>query len=213
MDLNKISNYIFLNSKIEKADLAIVFGTQNQLCISAVKEIYSKKLVKKFILSGGKNRHSGEIEAKFLQKELLKSNIPNEVLILEKESKNTLENVLFSKKLIDEKIGLNNVKKIIAVVKHFHSRRAIMTLKKHFPKHIKILPFVYPVGNFTKENWFDTENGRRRVFEEWEKIPIYLAKGDIQELEKDKKYRPKVFGKMTSFKELLHYQKNNMAYN
>lgn len=57
-----------------------------------------------------------------------------------------------------------------------------MTLKKHFPKTIQLIPVTYEIYGFTIDNWFNNEIGKKKVLSEWNKIQEYLAKGDIEEL-------------------------------
>jgi len=180
--LRKITDYIFLESKPQKADLAIVFGTRYPEPMDKVFELYSNKSVPKILVSGGKNKFTGEKEASMMRDRLIKLGVEKESILTEEESTNSLENVLFSKKIIENKIGFRNIKKIIAVVKHYHSRRALMTLKKHFPKNIELIPTPYSIYGFTKNNWFDNKKGREKVISEWNKIKEYLEKGDIEEL-------------------------------
>lgn len=40
----------------------------------------------------------------------------------------------------------------------------------------------YEIYGFTKEDWFETEIGKEKVLSEWNKIPQYLLKGDIEEI-------------------------------
>lgn len=181
-EIKKITNYIFLKSDPQKANLALVFGTRHQEAINKVFELYRDGLVPKILVSGGINRVTGENESLEMSNKLIRLGVKKEDLILEDKSTNSLENVLFSKQIIDEKIGFNKIKKIIAVVKHYHSRRALMTLKKHFPKTIKLIPVAYEIYGFTMDNWFNNELGKEKVLSEWKKIPEYLAKGDIKEL-------------------------------
>ena len=58
----------------------------------------------------------------------------------------------------------------------------LVILKKHFPKNIELIPVTYEIYGFTKDNWFESEVGKEKVLNEWEKIPKYLDKGDIEEL-------------------------------
>lgn len=180
--VRKITNYIFLESKPQKADLAIVFGTRYPEPIYKVFELYRSKLVSKILISGGKNKVTGEKEACMMRDKLIKLGVEKENILTEEASTNSLENVLFSKNIIEKKIGFNNIKKIIAVVKHYHSRRALMTLRKHFPNNIQFIPAPYDIYGFTKNDWFEKENGREKVMGEWNKISKYLEKGDIEEL-------------------------------
>jgi len=171
-----------LESKPRKADLAIVFGTRYSGPIDKVFELYRNKLVSKILVSGGKNKFTGEKEASMMRDRLIELGVEKENILTEEESTNSLENVLFSKIIIENKIGFENIKKIIAVIKHYHSRRALMTLRKHFPKNIELIPVPYGIYGFTKNNWFDNEKGREKVMSEWNKIKKYLKRGDIEEL-------------------------------
>lgn len=181
-EIKKITKYIFLRSNPQKADLALVFGTRHQEAINKTYELYHSGMVKKIVVSGGKNRITGENEALEMSRKLVDIGVKSGDLILEDKSENSLENVLFSKKIIEKKIGFKNVKKIIAVVKHYHSRRALMTLKKHFPEDVQLIPVTYEIHGFTRDNWYESEAGKEKVLSEWKKIPEYLAKGDIKEL-------------------------------
>lgn len=181
-EIKKITDYIFLKPNPQKADLALVFGTRHSEAINKVFELYHDGLVPKILVSGGINRVTEENEAKEMSDKLIKLGVKRDDIILENKSTNSLENVLFSKQVIDERIGFNKIKKIIAVVKHYHSRRALMTLKKHFPKTVELIPVSCEVYGFTIDNWFDNETGKEKVLSEWNKIPKYLAKGDIEEL-------------------------------
>jgi len=139
-------------------------------------------LIDKILVTGGKGDKNILSEAEEMAESLILMGVKKSDLIIENKSYNTLENVLFAKEKIEQTIGFENINKIIAIVKGYHSRRALMTLKKHFPKDIKLFPAIYDIDSFNKDNWFDNEVGRRNVLSEWKKIPKYLAKGDIAEL-------------------------------
>ena len=181
-EINKITEYIFINFKPQKADLAIVFGTRHKEPLLKIYELYKNGFVSKILLSGGINKKTGKNEAKEMSKYLIKIGINKNDLVLESKSTNSLENVLFSRKKIDKCIGFNKVKKIILITKHYHSRRVMMTIKKHFPKSVKLIPITYKVYGFTKDNWNELSIGKEKVLGEWRRIPKYLAKGDIEEL-------------------------------
>lgn len=181
-EIRKITEYIFLQSDPQKADLALVFGTRHQEAINAVYELYRNKLVDKILVSGGVNRVTGENESEEMSKKLVVMGVDQKDIILEGKSTNSLENVLFSRDVIEKKFGFTVIKKIIAIVKHYHSRRALMTLKKHFPETVKLIPVTYEIYGFTKDDWFTNESGVEKVLSEWEKIPKYLSQGDIKEL-------------------------------
>lgn len=186
MTNKEITEYIFLNDPDQKGDVALVFGTWNAWKGSVEKaaELYKKGLVPKIIVSGGKNASTGIIEGDHMAHELIALGIKNEDILIENKSTNTLENVLFSLKVIDKEIGLKNIHTIVGVVKNFHARRSLMTLRKHIPTHIKLKAAAYDSEYypFTKDTWTESEAGKNIVLGEVEKIKTYLAKGDIAEL-------------------------------
>jgi uncharacterized SAM-binding protein YcdF (DUF218 family) len=182
-EIKKITDYIFLKSKPQKADLLIVFGTRHKEAIYKTHNLYRNGLASKILVSGGLNRITKENEAKRMSDGLIKLGVNKKDIILENKSSNSLENVLFSRKIIKEKLGFENIRKIMVVVKHYHSRRALMTMKKHFPKWIKIFPITYEIYDFNRNNWFKKEETEKKVLSEWIKIKKYLEKGDIEELD------------------------------
>lgn len=186
MNIKEITNYIFLDDKKPNGDIALVFGTWNAWKESVEKtaELYKKGFVPKIIVSGGANPINGVIESDLMAIELEKLGVAKKDILIENKSTNTLENVLFSIAVIDKELGLQNIHIIIAVVKNYHARRALMTLRKHAPQNIQLKPAAYATAHypFTKENWYDTKDGNKKVMEEVEKIKIYLAKSSLVEL-------------------------------
>lgn len=177
---------MFISDADVAADVALVFGTWTAWKDSVEKtaELYHKGLVPKAIFSGGVNKKSGVVEGEAMAAEAIRLGLPQEDVLVESKATNTLENVLFSLKIIDEKIGLQNMQAITGVVKNFHARRALMTLRKHAPAQIVLKAAVYIPSYcpITKHDWTNSVEGRDKVFTELEKIRIYLARGDIAEL-------------------------------
>lgn len=180
-EINKITEYIFINSKPQKAELTIVFGSRHKEPLLRIFELYKDGFISKVLLTGGINKKTRKNESEEMLKYLMDIGIDKKDIILENKSTNTLENVLFSKRIIEDKIGFENIKKIILLVKHYHSKRALMTIKKHFPKSVEILPVTYEIYGFNKDNWSKNVKGKEKVLSEWNKINQYLKKGDIEE--------------------------------
>jgi len=82
-------------------------------------------------------------------------------------------------------MGWENINTIIAVVKNYHARRSLMTLRRHLPAHIKLkaAPYTSAYDPFTKESWHEIEYGIKKVTGEMEKIKKYMENGDLAELE------------------------------
>lgn len=182
-NIKTITEYIFLESKPEQADLIVVFGTRHKEASMQASELYHKGYAKKILVSGGENRITHENEAEEMSKSLLSLGVVPGDIVREDKSTNSLENVLFSEKVIGERFGWEKVKKILVVTKHYHIRRAMMTLKKNFPDSVRLIPASYNILGFSRDNWQDTVSGKEKVMSEWGKIKEYLAKGDIEELD------------------------------
>lgn len=182
MNINKITEYIFQSHSIKKSDVIFVFGTHFNKPVEITTELFKKGCARYIMFSGGANKVTGQNEAQRMQKKAIEVGIPKENIILEDKSTNTLENVLFSKKIIDQKVGLKNIKVITLITKNYHARRALMTFKKHFPKSIETRAYPYEIYGFTKNDWSSKKTGQKKVVGEMERIKKYLAKGDIKEL-------------------------------
>lgn len=181
----EISDYLFIEDQDQKGDIALVFGIRDwDNPLEKAIDLYLSKMVSKIIFTGGINRNSGEHEARNMYKEAIKRGIDEKDLLLEDEASNTLENVIFSRKILEDKNLFKNINIICAVMANIHARRALMTLKKNMPSNIiiKSCPYIYKRFGVTKENWMNTETGNRVVKKELDKINIYLKKGDIAEI-------------------------------
>lgn len=187
MTNKEVTDYIFLDDTDLKGEIAFVFGTGKAWKESVEKavELYENGSVPKMIFSGSVNKKTGMVEGEAMAEEAIKRGVLRRDVLIEKKSTNTLENVLFSLAIIDKELGLQNIKVITAVVKNYHARRALMTLRKHIPPHVQLKAAAYASDYypFTKENWTESGLGKEKVFEEVRKIKTYLAKGDLAELE------------------------------
>jgi uncharacterized SAM-binding protein YcdF (DUF218 family) len=92
--------------------------------------------IKKIILTGGSGSilHPEEKESGILKKYLLKIGVADSCIIIENESKNTRENALFTKQLLD---SLQLKSNFLFVTSAFHMRRSIGTFEKIGLKNIR----------------------------------------------------------------------------
>lgn len=179
----KITEYIFLPSRYRQTDLIFIFGTRHtEKIVAKVKSLYSKGLTNYVLVTGGINKITGENEAECLAKALTRAKIPKSKILIENKSTNSLENVLYAKEILIKNKLLHQIKSITVISKNYHIRRALMTLKKHFPKGIEFYLNSISVFNINKNNWLKSELGKKYVLGEYTKIQEYLAKGDLEEL-------------------------------
>jgi uncharacterized SAM-binding protein YcdF (DUF218 family) len=121
----------------QKTDAILVLGAAayyknrkiNPCLIQRVKhgaELYKKGLAPKVIVSGGVDRGEQRSEAEVMAELATHFGVPDENIILEDQSTSTFENILFSKKIIEEK-GIHT---LTIVTDPYHLRRAALVAKK-----------------------------------------------------------------------------------
>ncbi|HEU5114202.1 MAG TPA: YdcF family protein [Candidatus Paceibacterota bacterium] len=189
MTNEELTRYIFMEESPEpRGDVAFVFGTHygwQESCARAA-ELYLAGFVPKILTTGGNKGESWkEPEGRVMADELVRLGVKRSDIVIEDKSTNTLENVTMGREALDRAIGLENVRTIVAVAKEFHSRRTLMTLARHMPARMKYKVALYTSPYLTlsrRHNWTETDEGRKKITGEFEKIRKYLDKGDLAEI-------------------------------
>lgn len=115
---------------LAKAEAGIVLGAAlwNEQPSPALKErldyaieLYEGGYVEYLILSGGKpENRRGLTEAEGMQQYLIKAGIPEDRLLLERQSRDTYQNLMYSQRVMDT-YALNSV---MIITHHYHTKRA-----------------------------------------------------------------------------------------
>lgn len=115
---------------LQKADAGIILGAAlwNEQPSPALKErldyaveLYEEGLVDYLILSGGKPNYSrGLSEAEGMQRYLVDAGIPQDKLLLETQSRDTYENVEFSKRVAEK----HDLGSLMIISHQYHTKRA-----------------------------------------------------------------------------------------
>lgn len=144
-------NNIYL--KKTKYDLAIVLGGMGRIDerqhrfdfgysgdrLFQTLDLYYKGRVKKILITGGSGSISNphHREAIYVKKYLNTISIPDSSIIIENDSKNTYENAIYTKRILD---SLQFKGSILLVTSSFHMRRSIAIFEKAGYKNIT--PYV-----------------------------------------------------------------------
>jgi uncharacterized SAM-binding protein YcdF (DUF218 family) len=186
-ELARITAYLDATTPLPlHADLLFVFGSRHNTPAQLAAELYARQLAPLIVLTGGENRYTGANEAEAHYALLVEAGIPQDRIIVENRSTNTLENVTFALPLIEQRVALSSLRSVLAVCKWMHSRRALMTLKRHFPRGVRYYAHTYTPENVTRENWhLNPRAESANVLKQWERIPDYLAWGHIEEITRD----------------------------
>jgi vancomycin permeability regulator SanA len=183
----QITTYLDATTPLpEHADLAFVFGTRLLTPAQIAVDLYRQQRVSYIILTGGNNRHTRTNEANAHYSFMTAMGIPANKIVLENRSTNTLENVTFALRLIEQQLPLSSVKFVLAICKWMHSRRALMTLKRHLQPGIRYYAYTYEPEGVTRQNWHsEPSKETASVLGNWDHIPEYLKWGHIAEIVRD----------------------------
>lgn len=179
-----ITDFLFISDNPEPVDFAFVLGTPSLASIDPAISLYQQGFTKRIVISGLgpektlDNRHVPEAEV--LKNYAVNCGIPETDILLEIKATNTLENFSFSRSLIEQSFGWDNIASVAICGKPFHMRRALMTARAQWPGHLRLLmvPSNYPEDP-NSETWWQTSAGKSFIFKELNAISIYAMKGDI----------------------------------
>lgn len=121
-----------------------------------------------------KEKYQGpyQTEWEFMKDVLLKEGVPEEVILREDGATFTYQNAINSRKVTDA-VGIR-VKKAIICCKAQHARRCKLYYQYLYPQ-TTFLICPSDVG-INRENWFDTQKGRKEVLGEVEKCGEQLQR-------------------------------------
>lgn len=177
-----------LNDNGASADCIIVLGSIKAAKYRvpvAAKAFFSGRS-EKIMLCGGKIRDfSSEsmTEADNMYKKAIELGIPETSIIIEKNSQNTIENILCSLLELQRSMWLNKVKSVLLVTTTYHMRRSLQIAKYFFPSRIGVHPCPADDTTTRRDNWMNTMAGIDRVKAEALKIIAYVNKGVIPDFE------------------------------
>lgn len=133
--LQVIWDYLCLNEPLQKADCIVGFGNFNTDIARRAAELYREGWAPKVLFTGGLGRNTEgllpEPEAVRFAKVAMECGVPEEDIILEPDSTNTKENILFTRKKL-ETLGLPHGR-ILGVHQPFMERRIKAAMGVYWP--------------------------------------------------------------------------------
>ena len=120
---------------MEKVDCILALGSHDLRVPERAADLYLQGFAPLVIMSGGLGNFTQEIwtekEADKFAAIAIEKGVPEEAILIENNSTNTGENILFTQNLLKEK-GLD-LQSFIVVQKPYMERRSYATFKKHWP--------------------------------------------------------------------------------
>lgn len=125
-----------MNHSLEKSDCIFALGSHDLRVAEWAAQLWLEGWAPLLLLSGGLGNFTQgmwtEKEADKFAAVARKMGVPDEVILIENQSTNTGENILFSKALLAAR-GLDP-QRFIVVQKPYMERRSYATFKKHMPE-------------------------------------------------------------------------------
>lgn len=159
----------------------IIFNESANRLTESLELFYSNK-IKKLVISGGAGGigRIKNIEALHAQTFLKEIHFPDSALIIEADSKNTYENGVFVKKILD---SLQYNGSVLLITSAAHMRRSLAVFKK---QGIKVVPYAADYDQKSKleyiEYIFPSANNLNKwqsLFKEWVGYLVYKIKGYV----------------------------------
>ena len=133
--LQIIWDYLCLKQEPQRADVIVGFGNFNTDIARRSAELYRQGYAPKILFTGGLGRNTEgllpEPEALRFAKVAMECGVPESDIILEDQSKNTADNILFTKALL-EKLGVTH-DHILGVHQPFMERRIKAAMGVYWP--------------------------------------------------------------------------------
>ena len=134
--LEVIWDYLGMHQEPVKADVIVGFGNFNTDIARRAAELYLQGYAPKILFTGGLGRNTEgmlpEPEAVRFAKVAMECGVPEEDIILEDKSRNTKENIEFTRALLEE-LGIPH-DHILGVLQPFMERRIVAAMGVYWPE-------------------------------------------------------------------------------
>jgi uncharacterized SAM-binding protein YcdF (DUF218 family) len=172
-------NYHHMNHQLRKSDCILALGSHDLRVAHRAADLYLEGWAPLIIMSGGLGNFTKNMwidpEADQFAAIAIQRGVPANNILVENSSTNTGENILYSKRLLEQK-GLNP-ESFIVVQKPYMERRSYATFKMHWPDKKLIvtspqIPFEqYPTAEIPIERVINIMTG------DLQRIKLYPEKG------------------------------------
>ena len=134
--LQVIWDYLGMHQTPEQADVIVGFGNFNTNIARRAAELYHQGLAPVVLFTGGLGRNTEgllpEPEAVRFTRVAMECGVPEKAILLEPESTNTAENILFTRRLLEQR-GIPH-ERILGVHQPFMERRITAAMGVYWPE-------------------------------------------------------------------------------
>ena len=134
--LQTVWDYLGMHQAPEQADVIVGFGNFNTNIARRAAELYLRGLAPVVLFTGGLGRNTEgllpEPEAVRFARVAMECGVPETAILLEPESTNTAENILFTRRLLEQR-GIPH-ERILGVHQPFMERRITAAMGVYWPE-------------------------------------------------------------------------------
>lgn len=172
----------------ERADCILVLGSikASLYRVPVAVKAYEDGLAPKILMSGGAERDFPEgymKESLHMYQTAVQLGVPECDILVDTESRTTIENMLCSQLVLEREMGLSHIKKLRLVTTTYHMTRSLMMARTYFPDWITFIPCPADDMSTRKDNWKSTSNGPMRARNEALNLIRYVHDGAIPDFE------------------------------
>ena len=175
-----MTRFLFVRDEPAPVDLCLVLGSPTLSSMDPAIDLYHRGYAPTLLISGLGPTPGQVPESEVYREYAVSRGVPSEAILTEDRATNTRENFSFSAAIIEERFGWDAVRTVAVCGKPFHMRRALMTARRQWPGHVRLLmlPSSAP-DDPPADTWWRTEAGRQFVLAELRAIAVYGLSGDI----------------------------------
>ena len=181
--LVQIASYVMPEMPLVKSDIAFLFGTRHgveEFC-TETHAMWRQQLFDKVLISGGFTANAAESEAEVIAARLQALGIPRARLILETAATNTGQNVILGLAALAGEMDVAAINSVLVIGKACSMRRYFMTLERHWPG-LRLSGCGINYFGVPADRWYDSDEFKARVMDEFVKIPRYLREDFLAEI-------------------------------
>ena len=166
---DEITDLLFLCDPPGRSDLAIVFGSHEPtLAVERARHaasLYRSGLTPRLLFTGGPTSDESLSEAEAMAAVAGDAGVPAEAILLERESRTTVENLTLSVALLRRHGLLDSLSVLHLVSCPWHMRRVGLLARTLFGSAVRLLASPHE-ATCTASSWVASAECRRRVFAE-----------------------------------------------
>ena len=166
--LTSMGMFLVDEDPVQPADMIIVLAGDSGERVEAAAMLYQQHIAPRMIMAGGDKLYLKTIP-EYMADYAVALGVPPTAILIEKKAKNTLENAIFLKKILEAA----HVRRVVIVTSHFHTRRTKWIFDRAFEGTSIEFSVVGVQDDIQYTEWWKHHEMAETILTEWTKTIIY----------------------------------------